>query len=325
MESLLSISELQSLTSHFSSQSGRQSESAGEQIEQILNTLEFQLSCDETEQRQHFIDACMRCLRNSVAGVARNQVKVGERILLENNSLTDYVEARIVCVQSVHGEDELLSLRLSLQLLANLLVGQLEIQKHFLGKSLSLIQDVLTLVKDEKTANIAAMIVNIFLSNEETLSDSDDKFHSSLSSFISPLSGWYSTAEDCTLVGQCLEKFFMSDHYLRSLSSEERAQLSPILPFPPEENIVRLLATDFTYLTDLHLLITGMTSKVSTALEAHHVLSLTELLTKCSGLEGIRETLQSNRSLLINTLSLLKLVHQSAKADGKLTVLNKLR
>ena len=68
-----------------------------------------------------------------------------------------------------------------------------------------------------------------------------------------------------------------------------------------------------------------MTSKVSTALEAHHVLALTEFLAKCSGLEELREKLQSNRSLVINTISLLKLVHQSAKTDENLSVLNKLR
>ena len=68
-----------------------------------------------------------------------------------------------------------------------------------------------------------------------------------------------------------------------------------------------------------------MTSKVSTALEAHHILALTELITKCSGLEEMREKLQSNKSLLINTISLLKLVHQAAKTDENLSVLNKLR
>ena len=68
-----------------------------------------------------------------------------------------------------------------------------------------------------------------------------------------------------------------------------------------------------------------MTTKVSTALEAHHILALTEFITKCSGLEELREKLQSKRSLLINTISLLKLVHQAAKTDKDLSVLNKLR
>ena len=68
-----------------------------------------------------------------------------------------------------------------------------------------------------------------------------------------------------------------------------------------------------------------MTTKVSTALEAHHILALTEFIAKCSGLEELREKLQSKRSLLINTISLLKLVHQAAKTDKNLSVLNKLR
>ena len=67
------------------------------------------------------------------------------------------------------------------------------------------------------------------------------------------------------------------------------------------------------------------TSPVSAVLEGRHILALTEFLTKCSGLEELREKLQSNRSLVINTISLLKLVHQAAKTDENLSVLNKLR
>ena len=68
-----------------------------------------------------------------------------------------------------------------------------------------------------------------------------------------------------------------------------------------------------------------MNSPVSTALEGHHILALTEFLAKCSGLEELRVKLQRGRSLVINTISLLKLVHQAAKTDENLSVLNKLR
>ena len=64
---------------------------------------------------------------------------------------------------------------------------------------------------------------------------------------------------------------------------------------------------------------------MSAALQARHVVALTDLLAKCSGLEAVRQRLQDNRSLLINTISLLKLVHQAAKTEEDLRVLGKLR
>ena len=325
MEVLLSLSELESLTSRYSSESGRGGEGVGDQINQILQTLDFHLSSEDTDrgERQQALDECMRCLRNSVAGAPRNQIQVGERILLERSSLTDYIKERITRVRSDPSESEFLSLRLGLQLIANLLVGQERTQRHFLDTSLSVIQEVLSLERDDKTLNTAAMIVHIFLTNEEMLSDQAESFHARLSEYIPPLSSQYK--EDCVWVKKCLEQFFRSEDYLQHLNPEQRAVLTSILPFPPEERVVNLLVTDFTFLTDIHLLITGMTSKVSTVLEAHDILSLTEFLTKCSGLEEFRQTMQSNKSLVINTVSLLKLVHQAAKTDEGLRVLGKLR
>ena len=64
---------------------------------------------------------------------------------------------------------------------------------------------------------------------------------------------------------------------------------------------------------------------MSRALEAHDILALTEFLSKSSGLEELRGKVQTNRSLVINTVSLLKLVHQAAQTDENLTVLGKLR
>ena len=61
-------------------------------------------------------------------------------------------------------------------------------------------------------------------------------------------------------------------------------------------------------------------------LEAGHVMSLTRYLARCSGLEDAetRAELQSCKSLVINTLYLLRLVHQAA-GERDLAVLNKLR
>ena len=61
-------------------------------------------------------------------------------------------------------------------------------------------------------------------------------------------------------------------------------------------------------------------------LEAGHVMSLTRYLARCSGLEDAetRAEMQSCKSLVINTLYLLRLVHQAA-GERDLAVLNKLR
>ena len=320
----LSNSELQRLTSRYGSESARRTEDVGDEIDQIFRTLEFHLSRDESDQRQQTIDECIRCLRNVVAGVSRNQIKVGEKILGEENSLTDYIQNKITKVQSDPKENELLSLRLSLQLLANLLVGQVETQRLFLNNSLPLVQGTLSVVTDEKTINTAAMIIHILLTSEE-LSDVDKNFPASMSTFIVPLSGCYGLSQDCVWVEKCLEQLFKSDCYLRHLTPEERVSVTSILPFPPEESVLTLLVSDFTFLTDVHLLITGRVGSVSAALQARHVVALTDLLAKCSGLEAVRQRLQANRSLLINTISLLKLVHQAAKTEEDLRVLGKLR
>ena len=52
---------------------------------------------------------------------------------------------------------------------------------------------------------------------------------------------------------------------------------------------------------------------------------LTQLLVKCSQLEDARLlVMQINKSLVINTLYLLRLVHQSASSDANLSILSKL-
>ena len=55
-------------------------------------------------------------------------------------------------------------------------------------------------------------------------------------------------------------------------------------------------------------------------------MSLTRYLARCSGLEDAetRAAMQSSKSLVINTLYLLRLVHQAA-GERDLAVLNKLR
>ena len=256
MELLLNISELQNLTLRYTSEEARQSENIEAQIEKVVETFLFHLSSDQTDQKHQIMVECLRCLRNAVAGVERNQILVAEKILLEEEYLTDYVREKVSMVQSVPSEEEFLSLRLGLQLMANLAVGQVETQRHLLNNSLSLIHEVLS-VSDEKTTNIAAMIVHIFLTNEEKLSESDRNFQANVSILICPLSSSYRQGKASVWTERCLEQLFKSEDFLQHLSSEERVLLTDIIPFPPPDRIVNLLVGDFTYLTDVHLLITG--------------------------------------------------------------------
>ena len=256
MELLLNFSELQNLTLRYTSEEARQSENIEAQIEKVVETFLFHLSSDQTDRKHQIMVECLRSLRNAVAGVERNQILVAEKILLIEEYLTDYVREKVLRVQSVPSEEEFLSLRLGLQLMANLAVGRVETQRHLLNNSLSLLHDVLSVVSDEKTTNIAAMIVHTFLTNE-MLIESERNFHANISIFICPLSSSYRQGKSSVWTERCLEQLFKSEDFLQHLSSEERVLLTEIIPFPPPDRIVNLLVGDFTYLTDVHLLITG--------------------------------------------------------------------
>ena len=201
-----------------------------------------------------------------MVGVERNQTVVAKKILLEEEYLTDYIRDHVSRVQSGPIEEDLLSLRLGLQLMANLAVGRIETQRHLLNNHLSLIHDVLSGVSDEKTVMIAAMIVHIFLTNEVMLAESDRNFHANVSIFISPLSSSYRQGKTSVWTERCLELLFNSEDFLQHLSSEERVLLTDIIPVPASEKIVNLLVGDFTYLTDIHLLITGWVKGLTSSL-----------------------------------------------------------
>ena len=266
MEFLLNISELQSLTLRYTSEEARQSEDVDDQIGKVLETFLYHLSNDQTDQKYQIIVECLRCLRNAVVGVERIQTVVAKKILLEEEYLTDYIKDHVSRVQSVPIEEDLLSLRLGLQLMANLAVCRIGTQRHLLNNHLSLIHDVLSVVSDEKTVMIAAMIVHIFLTNEVMLTDSDRNFHANVSIFISPLSSSYKQGKTNVWTERCLELLFNSEDYLQHLSSEERVLLTDIIPFPAPEKMVKLLVGDFTYLTDIHLLITGWVKSLALSL-----------------------------------------------------------
>jgi len=161
---------------------------------------------------------------------------------------------------------------------------------------------------------------------EDSIVNDCPDFCLTMSKLLPTLSHQYQRGEEWS--NSCLELYLSSESYLQHLTSEQRVSMVDILPCPSSSDVLKLLVSDFTYLTDVHLLTTGQESSVSGVLEANHVLSLTRYLAACSSHESSRSTclkmMKNNKSLVINTFYLLKLVHQSAGVDQNLTVLSKL-
>ena len=286
-------------------------------ILKILQILEAQLNPEISAKDLDVILNCLRCLRNVIAGVECNQTILGLNIFSEENTLKNLLTS-----SGKESEKQLLIPRLALQVTANSILDHNENQQLLVkcDSLVSSLKNILETSDDQKSQYFVTLILLTILKNV----DRDEEVNKCLSSFVPILAARYQpNMEDLT--EKCLEHLLATDQYLKHLTSEERTSLVDILPCPPHDEVLRLLVTDFNYLTDVHLLTTGTCVPLSSALEAHHLMSLTQLLVKCSQVEEARLTvMQTNKSLVINTLYLLKLVHQAASSDTDLAVLSKL-
>ena len=286
-------------------------------IVKILQILEAQINPEISDKDFDVILNCLRCLRNVVAGVECNQTLLGHNIFSGENTLKNLLK-----LTGKESEKQLLIPRLALQVTANCIIDHNENQQLLVkcDSLVSSLKNILETSEDQKSQYFVTLILLTILKND----DRDEEVTKCLSSFVPVLASRYQpNMEDLT--EKCLEHLLSTDQYLKHLTSEERTSLVDILPCPPHDEVLRLLVTDFNYLTDVHLLTTGTQVPLSSALEAHHLMSLTQLLVKSSQVEKARLTvMQTNKSLAINTLYLLKLVHQAASSDTDLAVLSKL-
>ena len=292
-----------------------------DKILKILQILREKFDPELSDTDLDLVLNSLRCLRNVVAGVEQNQTFLGQNIFGKGseNTLQNLLKS-----SGKQSDKRLLVPRLALQVTANCIVDHKENQ-HLLVNCDSLVSSLkytLETCEDEKSQYFVTLILLTILKNGE--GDRDEEINRKLSVFVPVLADRYQpNMEDLT--EKCLEHFLSTDQYLKHLTSEERTSLVDILPCPPHDEVLRLLITDFNYLTDVHLLTTGTCVPLSSALEAHHLLALTQLLVKSSQAEEARRTvMQTNKSLVINTLYLLKLVHQAAASDTDLAVLSKL-
>lgn len=288
-------------------------------IENIVSTFEDQVKIENTNC--DIILECLRSLRNVVAGVEHNQNLVASILFKQ----VDYWAFCDEMIASVKTNQTLMSnLRCSVQLLGNLMVGRTDFQIEIFS-SLTKMLEKIFLVEDPKCHNFACMLLFTLLKNEKDLENSVEDFHKILSASL-PEVLRILESEDSTnksdFAHLCFEEFLDSSKYLTFLTSKDRVSLLPDLPQPIPICIMSLLSTDFTYLTDI-ILTTSLGSV--TQLVPKHILSLTSIISESASQDRYRALLQGHKSLLINTLYLLKMIHEAGKAGmGDLSVLSKL-
>lgn len=308
----MEIDQIEDLTKAFTDVSLRTNPSKMNEIERVITTL-------ETTEVTSIVTECLRCLRNFVAGVQSNQDFVASQILA-TGVLLDNIEK----LSKDTREEETVCLRVSLQVVSNLINDNSANQVMLIasGKFTSCFTSLLESVKDEKALRFSAMVIQLLMENQDKISDECSNFSQKMSMFIEPLAVRFTDQDYWPQ--KCLELLLQSDLYLKYLEPHKRATIVDILPLPPHDSVLHLLVSDFTFLTDIHLLTSNSSQPLSSVLEANSLLSLTSFLVKCSSLLECRSLMQSQKSLVINTTYLLRLVHQSAKTDTNLAVLNKL-
>jgi len=273
---------------------------------------------------------CLRCIRNQAAGNESNQTLLGSS-LLEYDILPGFI-LRMVKNQLEPGLKaspcKNVAVNVSLQVINNMIVGHLRNQ-ILLVKSEKIMEAFNLVFQDQnrldtKSRIFGSHIVNCLLRNQDSMVEECLNFCLAMSKLLPTLFHQYQRGEEWSR--SCLELYFNSESYLQHLTSEQRVTMVDIIPCPPTSDVLHLLISDFTYLTDVHLLTTGQESTVSGALEANHILSLTRFLASCSCRDESKlpQMMKNNKSLVINTFYLLKLIHQSAGVDENLTVLSKL-
>ncbi|XP_023340251.1 uncharacterized protein LOC111710403 [Eurytemora carolleeae] len=277
------------------------------ELDQLLQELE---NTDSETQLE-----CLRGLRMSVAGVRKNAQYVLDK-LSSDTKLQD-----LVCL-FFSGTG--LSLRIYLQMLANCINQEVIIQECLKESILEISSSIYSNSKDEKSSNVLSSILLSLMKKEENL----EKYLQFIDPWIHLISG-----EEVEFSALCI-KHIVLKHRLVELESLKRQALLPILidlEILPELDIdsVSSIVQDFTFLTD-KILTTNIGSVED--LEPEIIMNLLEIIQSAAAITIHQSRLQGMQSLLLNTLYLLRMVHEAGKNGvedfkpiGKLSELSELQ
>ena len=312
--------ELVLLTKQFASLNVRESVEK-KVVQKITATLKSEVGKQTVDYE--IVIECLRSLRNAVAGVKSNQEIVMTDLHL-NFDIWNYLSDLIQNMKS-NSDHLVTTLRCFLQLIGNLLVGQTGYQKKTFSPLTNVLAKLFSETSDQKSLNFACMIILTLQKNCDDLKAQVEDYHKELSAFlprIKQIAEQESMTNNSDFVHLCFGSFLDNPDFLAYITSNERVSLVPEYSKPVPLSIVTLLSTDFTYLTDI-LLTTNMGSVEQ--LDPSSILALTQLLADCSGQDLYRKCLQDHKSLVLNTLYLLKMVHQAGKEGSEsMKVLGKL-
>jgi len=308
------LKELKELTVSFKNASVRESVSE-DQVSQLVECL---VSAVRGQEEEPLLE-CLRALRNLVAGVKDNQLSVVEKVTEERDGFNFWE----LCVEGLSDSSPLVDsrLRVCIQFLGNLVSNNLRIQQEHFEQLLTTLHLLLGSGDHQQVSLLACMPLlsllqdaPFFTSNQQAI------LAASLPLLLDLLQN--APDEGSDFLHLCIPALLKSPHLFPLLPSSERAScLDLILPggeedqllaidIPPENLLV--LSHDFTLATD-GLLTTNMITSLD-QLHPTQVLKMAQVLAVASGADKHRQKLQEHRSLVLNSLYLLKMVHGASRS-----------
>lgn len=318
--------DLEKLTKSLTSLSVR-CEIKVETIEKVVRTAKLE-KAKKADANVNLLIECVRVLRNLVAGVPSNQKVVAELL----NSAYDIWDLVFYCLEEIESGNKsfLTLLRCTIQLIGNLAVGNSEFQADNLWKINSVAYQIFTRTTDLRSKNYICMVILNLIQNEELFASLENSHHGGRSreenagEILAYLPIWLellesqTDGESCEFALFCLQAIVCSHPYFSLLSLDSRLALLDIVADVVEKDDPRLssenllvLSQDFQRQSDV-ILTTNQGSVDQ--LRPRNVSDLLLILAQASASEKHRPTLQSERSLLINAVYLLKMVHSAGKA-----------
>lgn len=312
----LDLKKLKELTASFKNASVRRNVDE-DQVSQLVECL---VSAVNGQVEEELLLECLRALRNLVAGVEDNQWSVAEKVFKEKRDGFDFWG---FCAEGASDSSPLVDTRLRLctQFLGNLVGKNLRIQREYFEPLLATLYLLIGSVDHQQVSLLACMPLLSLLQSASSFTPNQQ---TSLADSCPLLLHLLQTApeEGSDFLHLCIPALIKSPHLFPLLSSSERAScLDLILPgdeeghllavdIPPENLLV--LSHDFTLATD-GLLTTNMITSLD-QLHPTQVLKMAQVLAVASGAEEHRQFLQGHRSLVLNTLYLLKMVHGASRS-----------